>query len=280
MPHDRAEPMTAARWTRVKAIVQEALAHDATERDRFVAAACAGDDGLATEVTSLLAAHDSAGPFLEHPPAGISPASIAASQPGRRLGPYVIVRELGHGGMGVVYLAARDDDEYRKLVAIKMIRASVDTAVLQERFRYERQILADLEHPSIARLVDGGSTPDGVPYLVMEYVDGLPIDQFCRANALSVDDRLALFRSVCAAVQYAHRHLVVHRDLKAANVLVTAVGEPKLLDFGIAKLLDADTDRSARHTATAMRPMSLESASPEQVCGERITTATDVYALG
>jgi non-specific serine/threonine protein kinase/serine/threonine-protein kinase len=192
----------------------------------------------------------------------------------------LLVREIGHGGMGAVYLAIRADDEYRKQVAIKVIRSSFDPAFIQQRFRHERQILADLDHPNIARLIDGGSTEEGAPYFVMEYVEGLPIDQYCEVNGLSIDARLALFLQVCAAVQYAHQHLVVHRDLKAGNILVIAEGLPKLLDFGIAKLLDSDSPALEDRTLTVMRIMTFECASPEQVRGEPVTTRTDVYALG
>jgi non-specific serine/threonine protein kinase/serine/threonine-protein kinase len=182
--------------------------------------------------------------------------------------------------MGAVYLGIRADDEYEKQVAIKVVRPTFDRTFIEQRFRHERQILAGLNHPNIAHLVDGGSTDDGSPYFVMEYVEGLPIDRYCDANRLSIDARLALFRKVCGAVHYAHQHLVVHRDLKASNILVTADGVPKLLDFGIAKLLAADAHAPADRTMTALRVMTLESASPEQVRGETVTTATDVYALG
>jgi non-specific serine/threonine protein kinase/serine/threonine-protein kinase len=197
---------------------------------------------------------------------------------GRRVGPYELVREIGRGGMGAVYLATRADDEYRKQVAVKVIRSNHDPEFIRQRFQHERQILADLEHPNIARLIDGGSTKEGLPYFVMEYVDGLPIDRHCHDHGLSIVARLELFRTVCAAVHYAHQHLVVHRDLKAGNILVTAEGVPTLLDFGIAKLID--TNSLQDRTVTVMRVMTIDSASPEQVRGERVTTASDVYALG
>ena len=202
--------------------------------------------------------------------------SLAA---GRRIGPYRILTELGHGGMGVVYLAERADAAYEKQVAIKVVRAAAFAGEsLMQRFREERRILATLDHPNIARLLDGGTTEDGIPYLVMEYVDGIPLDIHSQALRLSMGQRLSLFREVCAAVQYAHQHLVIHRDLKPRNILVTADGTPKLLDFGIAKLVEPGLE--TEETRTGMRALSLEGASPEQVRGEPLTVTSDVYALG
>jgi non-specific serine/threonine protein kinase/serine/threonine-protein kinase len=280
--------MTPERWQQVKDALQDALALPPAGRAAFLARTGRVDADLAREVDSLLAAHDDAGAFIVAPAlASIDTAALLdrlESGPlkwsGRRMGPYVLVREIGHGGMGAVYLGNRVDDEYQKQVAIKVVRSSFDPAYIAQRFRHERQILADLDHPNVARLIDGGSTEDGSPYFVMEYVDGLSIDRYCEANRLSIDARLALFRRVCAAVHYAHQHLVVHRDLKASNILVTADGTPKLLDFGIAKLLGTDPHVLEDRTLTAMRVMTLENASPEQVRGEAVTTATDVYALG
>ena len=195
----------------------------------------------------------------------------------RRIGPYRLLRELGHGGMGTVYLAARADDQYQKRVAIKVVRG-LNTEEIVRYFRRERQILAGLEHPNVARLLDGGSTEDGLPYFVMEYVEGQAIDAYCDEGKLSIEERLRLFQAVCSVVQYAHRNLVVHRDLKPANILVTAEGVPKLLDFGIAKLVNPELAGAAGSvTGLAMTP---EYASPEQVKGRPITTATDVYSLG
>ena len=198
-----------------------------------------------------------------------------------RLGNYEILRELGRGGMGVVLLARRADAEYEKRVAIKLIKRGMDSDAVLERFRAERQILAGFDHPNIARLFDGGTTEEGLPYFVMEYVEGLPIDEYCRQHALSLPERLNLFRAICAAVSYAHRHLVVHRDIKRTNILVTADGVPKLLDFGIAKILQQDDGaQPVMATMTGMRLMTPEYASPEQVRGDAVTTATDVYSLG
>ena len=194
---------------------------------------------------------------------------------------YRLVERLGYGGMGEVYRAVRADDQYQKLVALKLVRSDFDTQFIQERFKNERQILAGLEHPNIGRLIDGGTTDDGLPYFVMELVEGEPIDRYCESRRLSTVQRLELFRSVCAAVHYAHQHLVVHRDIKPSNILVTADATPKLLDFGIAKITDPEHfPRPMEPTATAMRLMTPEYASPEQIRGEAITTASDVYSLG
>lgn len=199
------------------------------------------------------------------------------TQAGTRIGPYKIVRELGHGGMGAVYLAERDDEHYRQQVAIKLIKPGLGGDAIRRRFRNEMQILAEFSHPNIARLLDGGETVDGVPYLVMEYVEGRPIDVFCDQEQLATEERLKLFATVCVAVQYAHQHLVIHRDIKPGNILVSNEGLPKLVDFGIAKLLDQDRSEA---TATAMPFMTPHYASPEQVRGVAVTTATDVYSLG
>ena len=210
------------------------------------------------------------------------PAELDASASGTPIGPYRILREIGHGGMGTVYLAERADHQYEKTVALKLLRGwSAANEHLVRRFLEERQILAALDHPDIARLLDGGVTPDGLPWFAMEYVDGVPLDRYCDERRLSIESRLELFCRVCAAVQYAHRNLVVHRDLKPANILVTAEGGVKLLDFGIAKLLGTDaTDVSASLTVTGERVMTLQYASPEQIRGDPITTASDVHALG
>jgi len=200
---------------------------------------------------------------------------------GTRVGPYRIVSEIGHGGMGSVYRATRDDEHYRQQVAIKLIKTGLGGDVMRRRFRTETQILADLNHPNIARLLDAGETDDHVPYLVMEYVDGNPIHKYCRQHELSTEQRLELFVTVCGAVQYAHQHLVVHRDIKPGNILVTNDCVPKLVDFGIAKLLEGgDLTSESPATVTAMHFMTPEYASPEQVRGMSVTTATDVYSLG
>jgi non-specific serine/threonine protein kinase/serine/threonine-protein kinase len=199
---------------------------------------------------------------------------------GTVLGPYRVLHEIGRGGMGTVYLAVRSDDAFRKRVAVKVLKRGMDSDAIVGRFRHERQILAGLEHPYIAGLLDGGTTADGRPYFVMEYVEGQPIDAYCDLHALDTTGRLELFRKVCAAVQYAHQNLIVHRDLKPANVLVTADGTPKLLDFGIAKLLDPDLASASAPTVAGSQMMTPEYASPEQVRGEPVSTASDVYSLG
>ena len=204
---------------------------------------------------------------------------VDAVKTGTRIGPYRIVREIGRGGMGAVYLAERDDEHYQQQVAIKLIKPGLGGDVIRRRFRNEMQILAELNHPNIARLFDAGTTADGLPYLVMEYVEGSPINVFCDQHQLSVEQRLRLFCTVCEAVQYAHQHLVIHRDIKPGNILVTSEGLPKLVDFGIAKLLQ-DGTLAPDLTATAMPFMTPQYASPEQVRGESVTTATDVYSLG
>ena len=197
---------------------------------------------------------------------------------GFRAGPYQLEKRVGRGGMGSVWLASRLDGQK---VAVKLVKRGMDTTEILRRFRMERQVLASLDHPNIARLIDGGSTPEGMPYLAMEYVEGIPIDQFCETHASTITDRLKLFRDVCAAVQYAHQNLVVHRDIKTGNILVTPAGVVKLLDFGIAKLLRTDLSTlEMAQTRPELRPMTLDYASPEQVRGEVITTSTDVYSLG
>ena len=238
---------------------------------------------LRREVESLLESDSQTDGFIEQPvleiPRDLFPEAPEESLVGRQFGAYQIIREIGRGGLGAVYLAARADDEYRKEVAIKLVRRGLDTEDILRRFRNERQILAQLDHPNIARLIDGGTTDEGLPYFVMEYVNGEPIGAYCDAHSLSTTERLNLFRKVCAAVTYAHQNLVIHRDLKPSNILVASDGEPKLLDFGIAKLLGQDEEALAQ-TMAGQRVMTPEYASPEQVKGEKITTASDVYSLG
>ncbi len=262
----------------IRELFDAVLEWPVAERGAFLDEACAGDLALRTELEELVAARDRAGSFLDHPFATHESLTAAA---GQRIGPYAIIRQIGTGGMGAVFLAVRADDQYRKQVAIKLVRAGLVSDDVVRRFRQERQILATLEHPNIARLMDGGTTEGGQPYLVMDYVDGIPINRYCDERRLTIVDRLRLFRTVCGAVQYAHQNLIVHRDLKPANILVTADGTPKLLDFGIAKLLKPDTElENSAATATGIHLMTPEYASPEQVCGGPIGTSTDVYALG
>jgi eukaryotic-like serine/threonine-protein kinase len=272
--------MIPERWQQVREILDKAISLEPMERSSYLEKACAGDPELRQEVESLLDSHEQASSiFLKDSPLdskAIADTVHEHDRVGRRIGVYQIVEEIGHGGMGEVYQAIRADGQYDKRVAIKLVRAGWDTSSILDRFRHERQILASLDHPNIARLLDGGTTEEGVPYLVMELIEGIPIDQYCDNNNLNVTERLQLFGQVCAAVQYAHQRLVIHRDIKPSNILVTGEGVPKLLDFGIAKILDP----SAGAETTMVRPMTPEYASPEQIRGEAITTATDVYSLG
>jgi serine/threonine protein kinase len=271
---------TQTPWERAQYIFGEALRLPSAERRAFVRSECAGDEAMRNEVESLLA-HD----IGEGDLSGVFQLAAAAlieegSLIGLRVGAYRIISEIGHGGMGTVYLAVRADDEFHKQVAIKVVKRGMDTKAMLERFRYERQILANLDHPYIGRLLDGGSTPDHRPFFVMEYVEGRPIDKYCHESNLSVEEVCRLFLRVCEAVSYAHRNLVVHRDLKPSNIIVTPDGAPKLLDFGVAKLLSPDMVGDATVTGMFARPLTPEYASPEQVRGLAVSTATDVYSLG
>ncbi len=285
--------MQPERWNEVEQLCHAALEREESQRAAFLQSACAGDQSLLREVQSLLAHQKQAEHFIETPALEQAAKALANgerdSHPsdatprliGRMISHYRIVERLGYGGMGEVYRAVRADDQYQKLVALKLVKADFDTHFVLERFKNERQILASLEHPNIARLIDGGTTDDGLPYFVMELVEGQPVDQYCESHRLSTVERLKLFRSVCSAVHYAHQHLVVHRDIKPSNIMVTSEGVPKLLDFGIAKIMDAEHfPRAIEPTMTAMRVMTPEYASPEQIRGEAITTASDVYSLG
>ena len=276
-----AMPLSPSRRAEIEEVFERALDLDPARRGAWLSDRCAHDAELRTEVEALIAAHESPVGILER---RLTPATTAlAVEPlrDRRIGPYRVVRELGRGGMGVVYLAERDDGEFRREVAIKLLRNSPDAEELHRRFIAERQILASLSHPHIAQLLDGGTTEGELPYLVMEYVDGLPITTYCDRHGLDIAARLRLFVDVCRAVNSAHQNLVIHRDIKPGNILVTAAGQVKLLDFGIAKLLNPGmSGMSVPHTRTAFRVMTPEYASPEQVRGEPLTTGSDVYALG
>ncbi len=283
--------MKADSWLQLKSLFHAAMDEPSDQRQRFLNEACAGDLDLQARVENLISSHEEAGPFLNNPAvidAGVVPEAVTAEPAvesegriGLPIGPYEIIREIGQGGMGTVFLAVRADDQYRKLVAIKLVNRGMNTDAILRRFMMERQILANLEHPNIARLLEGGSTGDGLPYFVMEYVDGQPIDEYCDAQRFTTTQRLHLFREVCSALQYAHQNLVIHRDIKPGNILVTPEGVPKLLDFGIAKLLSPNWAGESREvTLTMQRLMTPAYASPEQLRGLRITTATDVYSLG
>jgi non-specific serine/threonine protein kinase/serine/threonine-protein kinase len=274
--------MKAERWRRIEELLEAVLEREPAERGPLLDRACEGDADLRREVESLLVHLAPSENFIEAP-AFIMAAGFLADDAGeqlenRRLGAYKILREIGRGGMGAVFLAERSDGEFQQKVALKLVRRGFADPDLTRRFRRERQILASLNHPNIARLLDGGVSADGEPFLVMEYVEGERIDAYCDGHSLSTVERLRLFLAVCRGVSYAHQHLVVHRDLKPSNILVTAEGVPKLLDFGIAKLLGAE--HGDEHTQTTLRAFTPEYASPEQVLGASITTASDVYSLG
>ena len=271
--------MTPQRWQEVKSVLDHALDHGPSSRSIFLDEACDHDQALREEVESLLERETELWDFLDAPLFSLSPKTQHDTAAGSRIGPYQLEKAIGQGGMGTVYLAHRLDD-FEKRVAIKLLRRGMDSDEIVRRFRRERQILAQLEHPNIARLLDGGSTDDGLPYFVIEYVDGEPIDRYCATRTLSLQRKLRLFQKICDAVQAAHQRLIVHRDLKPANILITADGEPKLLDFGIAKLLTDDGPAETLFTQHGLRLLTPGFASPEQIRGEAITTASDVYALG
>lgn len=281
----RRERMTPSRWQQVEEVLLGALETEGASRSNYLRQACADDEDLRREVERLLDSYSdesrtissiiegaAAGLFSEDPP----PDTMA----GMELGNYRVRRELGRGGMGTVYLAGRADETFDKQVAIKLVKRGIDTDAVLKRFWYERRILAALEHPYIAGLLDGGTAPDGRPYFVMEYVDGKPLDIYVREHGLSIEQRCELVSKVCEAVTHAHRNLVIHCDLKPSNVLVTADGTPKLLDFGIARLLSGDPGENTLTGPTAPLALTPDFASPEQVRGDAVTTATDVYSLG
>lgn len=268
------------KWEQVKELFTLALEREATERSEFLRQACGDNDALRCEIESLLSSFDGAATFLEDSPAIDLLSAQLRSMAGKRIGAYRILGEIGHGGMAVVYLAERADDQYRKRVAIKMLQPGTNKDEILRRFRNERQALAALDHPSIVRLLDGGSTEEGLPYLIMEYVEGIRIDEYCDTHRLSITERLRLFCAVCLAVQYAHETLVIHRDLKPSNILITRDGVVRLLDFGIAKVLNPQWSQDATHTRTDWRPMTPEYASPEQLRGAPVSKATDIYSLG
>ena len=277
-----AAAMSPEQWERVKDVFLVASSVADATRDEFLEAACAGDAALKSEVLSLLRASAVPRAILDRPAADYLAGLEAETDHwiGRRVGAYELLERIGQGGMGEVYRARRADAEFEKHVAVKLVRAGFGIGFILQRFRNERQILAGLEHPGIARLLDGGATEDGLPYLVMELVEGEPIDRYCESRQLPLAPRLDLFRRVCAAVSFAHRHLVVHRDLKPSNILVTPEGEVKLLDFGVAKLTESGAGLPPGATQTAFSAMTPAFASPEQILGRPVTTTSDVYSLG
>ncbi len=283
--------MSTPSWQKIFTLFEQAAELAPEERRKFLDRACGDAEDLRRGVEDLLAADSRDHTFLDEPFAGslwqgglaATPPPGVASPPGSppMIGAYRLLRQVGEGGMSTVHLAVRSDDAFKRQVVVKLVRRGMESTAILRRLRTERQILASLDHPYVARLFDGGSTEQGLPYFVMEYVDGVPIDTYCQHNQLTLDERLNLFRKVCAAVHYAHQNLVVHRDIKPSNILVTAGGEPKLLDFGIAKLLNPDlASAETEPTATWHRVMTPSYASPEQVRGKHVTTASDVYSLG
>jgi len=284
--------MDVDRMRRVETVLDAVLAREPTEWPALLDKACSGDTALRKEVEDLLARLDTASRFLDSPPGAVAAAFVAETREsesrrasdsfiGRRVGPYRIERELGRGGMSRVFLAERADGEFEQQVALKFLRPGLDSELDLARLRAERQILATLNHPNIARLFDGGLTEEGLPYLVMEYIDGQPLDRYCEERRLSIRQRLDLFRAVAEATEYAHRNLVVHRDLKPSNILVTNTGTVKLLDFGLAKLLQSNSPTTATPTTRAGHGwMTPEYAAPEQIRGTGVNTVTDVYQLG
>jgi serine/threonine protein kinase len=275
--------MTTEQWREVEQVLAVAMDLPEPERYAYLDRICEGRPTIRSEVDSLLAAHLEAGDFIESAIASEIGRDATATAPliSRQIGPYRLVRELGRGGMATVYLGQRDDGQFSKDVAVKLIGAVAPSPEASRRFEEERQILAALEHPNIVRLLDGGVTEDGLQYIIMEYIEGLPIDEYCERKGLRLAERLKLFQTICSAVHFAHQRLVLHRDIKPGNILVTAEGQPKLLDFGIGKILNPVFDSSLNlPTLTLMRAMTPEYASPEQLQGGLITTAADVYSLG
>ncbi|MCC6245165.1 MAG: serine/threonine protein kinase, partial [Gemmatimonadaceae bacterium] len=281
--------LDANQWDRISECFEHALELPESERASFVARVFADDPMARDEVLAILAEHSRGEPLgIESWLVTDTPLPESGLQSGTRIGPYRVGARIGQGGMGEVYRGDRDDGTFEQAVAIKVLRAGLASQELVRRFQTERRILGRLAHPSIVGIIDGGTTADGRPYLVMPFVDGLPLIAYCEQQRLSLEDRLRLFERVAAAVQYAHVQLVVHRDIKPSNILVSPTGEVHLLDFGIAKMLAAQGDRTDGATSTAdaeatqsvIRLLTPEHAAPEQVRGESISTATDVYGLG
>lgn len=261
-------------WERVKLIFKEARSLEPENRLEYVRSACKQEPHVLAEIEPLIEALNEASDYIHKPI-----FSAVGSYESKKIGNYRMTRELGRGGMGIAMLANREGDDFEQEVAIKILKRGLDTEEIVQRFYRERQILASLHHPNIARLLDGGTTDDDLPYFVMEYIDGLPLIKYCETNGLVTEEKIKLFDEICSAVSYAHQHLVVHRDLKPSNILVMGDGTLKLLDFGIAKILSEDTDET-RSTQFENRMLTPEYASPEQVRGDAITTASDIYSLG
>jgi serine/threonine protein kinase len=276
--------MTPEEWQRVRPILESALELEPASRSCFLDGACA-DSFVRREVESLIASHEEAGAEVLNP---ATPPTLHLEEEaqfrlpkGKRIGAYEIVEEIAVGGMGAVYRAVRADGEYKQQVALKIVRSELGAELTGARFKNERQILASLDHANIAKILDGGTTAEGVPFFVMELVEGQRVDCYCDEHKLPTTERLKLFLQVCSAVQYAHQRLIIHRDIKPGNILVNADGVPKLLDFGIAKILaSSEVSAEPEQTISLMRLLTPQYASPEQIKGEAITTASDVYALG
>lgn len=275
--------MNPTRWAKISEIVETALEKDDTERSVYLTQICGADTALRQEIESLLSFENigEADIFDKNQLKAFlfdENDEITNSYIDKQIGKYKTVRLIGEGGMGAVFLAERTDGEFEQQVAIKLLKQGFVSKIALNRFISERQILARLHHRFIAQLIDGGTTDEGLPYLVMEYIEGLPLLDYCNQHNLELKARLELFQNICSAVQYAHQHLVIHRDLKPSNILVTEDGSPKLLDFGISKLLLQEGD--ALQTQTEFRALTPGYASPEQVKGDIISTSTDVYSLG
>lgn len=273
--------MNLDRLRKARELATAAMGMSPTDRERFLRGETQGDDELLEETLLLVDDDDATQLLAESPrrPEVFDEAYLAGK---KQIGNYRLLRRIGQGGMGMVYAACLVAEDFQRQVALKLVKPSLASSQILRRFRMERQLLASLDHPNISRLLDAGTTDEGAPYLVMEFVEGLPIDRFCESQSLSINERLRLFLTVCDAVQYAHQNLIIHRDIKPSNILVSSEGVPKLLDFGIAKLIrpEDDEDAALKLTATDSRPMSPHYASPEQARGEAITTASDVYSLG
>lgn len=275
--------MNQDRLNKIRELFDKASNLNAVEREVFLNQECANELELKKEILSLLDSLENTKDFLEEASTIVEQNKNNFTDPyiDKQIGNYLIDGEAGVGGMGIVYTGRRNDKEFEQKVAIKILKHGITSEYLLKRFQIERQTLANLQHQNIARLLDGGRTIDGLPYLVMEFIDGIPITEFCHQKKLSLEEKLKLFREVCTAVQYAHQNLIVHRDLKPGNILVTKDGIPKLLDFGIAKLIDEElVDNNEGLTRTGVWHLTPEYASPEQIKGEKITTASDIYSLG
>ncbi|MEL7187042.1 MAG: serine/threonine-protein kinase, partial [Pseudomonadota bacterium] len=282
--NSRTIELTPERWAKVDQLYHKAADLGGDEQLAYIEQACADDHELRDYMIGLLQIDVDDSNAVDTVVAETMQGAFGEVRPdtmfGERIGSYRVLRLLGSGGMGMVYLAERADDQFEQHVAIKLGRHRLVDPQTEMRLLTERQILSDLDHPNIARLFDGGTTDDGVPYLVMEYINGVRIDTYCDLHRLSIRDRLTLFQSICSAVHFAHQNLVVHRDIKAANILVTENGTAKLLDFGIAKLIDTGDADAAGLTKEGAVIMTPANAAPEQVRNEPVTTATDVYMLG